>query len=55
MKTDVRTMTAVWMGDERFGQALKRRNLTLSGPTRLRRTFPEWLGLSLFAAVEAAG
>lgn len=53
VKTDVRTMTAIWRGDERFGEALRHRELKLEGPTRLRRSFPEWLGLSLFASVEA--
>lgn len=53
--TDLRTMTAVWRGDERYAEALRRGDIGVRGPERLRRSFPEWLGLSLFAGVEAAG
>lgn len=55
VRTDVRTLTEVWMGDVPFGEALRRKTIRVSGPTRLRRAFPEWLGLSLFATVERAG
>ncbi len=50
--TDLRTMTAVWRGDERLAEALRRGDLTMRGPESLRRSFPDWLGLSLFARVE---
>lgn len=50
--TDLRTMTSVWRGDERFAEALRRQDLTMRGPEGLRRSFPEWLGLSMFAGVE---
>lgn len=50
--TDLRTMTSVWRGDERFAEALRRGDLSMRGPERLRRTFPDWLGLSMFAGVE---
>lgn len=53
VRTDVRTMTGVWMGDFRFPEVLRRRGVELVGPTDLRRSFPGWLGLSLFAGVEA--
>lgn len=53
VRTDVRTMTGIWMGDFRFAEALRRGEVELEGPSRLRRSFPEWLGLSLFAGVEA--
>lgn len=53
--TDLRTMTGIWRGDERYAEALRRGEIRVRGPEKLRRSFPEWLGLSLFAAVEAAG
>lgn len=53
VETDVRTMTAVWMGQERLAEGLRRRDVVLRGPPELRRSFPDWLGLSLFAGVEA--
>jgi hypothetical protein len=37
------------MGELTFAQALRRATLVLRGPTELRRQFPAWLGLSLFA------
>jgi hypothetical protein len=45
-------MTRVWRGDVRFAVALRRHGLRLRGPAPLRRSFPEWLGYSVFAAAE---
>lgn len=50
----LRTMTAVWRGDVSFAEAIRGRDVRMRGPERLRRSFPEWLGFSLFAAVERA-
>lgn len=50
--TRVGTLTGVWMGDVRFSEALRRGKIRVRGPTELRRAFPGWLGLSLFAGVE---
>lgn len=52
VSTDLATMTAVWRGDVRYAEVLRRGELELSGPAELRRSFPEWLGFSLFAGVE---
>lgn len=52
VETDVATMTGVWVGDLRFAEILRRGDVELRGPVELRRSFPEWLGLSLFAGVE---
>ncbi len=52
LATDVRTLTQVWMGDYALGEALRRGDLRLRGPAALRRAFPGWLGLSLFAPYE---
>jgi DNA-binding HxlR family transcriptional regulator len=35
--TDVRTLTAVWMGDVGLGQAIRSGQLKLSGPAKLKR------------------
>lgn len=48
--TDLRAMTAVWRGDDRYAEALRRGDVRVRGPEQLRRSFPEWLGLSLFAS-----
>ena len=52
LKTDVRTMTGIWMGDLSYGVAVQNRNLQIEGPEELRRRFPSWLRLSVFADVE---
>jgi hypothetical protein len=52
VRTDVAVMTGVWVGDFRLAEVVRRGELELRGPTELRRSFPEWLGLSLFAGVE---
>lgn len=53
VETDLRTMTQIWRGDIRYGEVLRRKEIELHGPTQLRRSFPDWLGLSIFAPVEA--
>jgi DNA-binding HxlR family transcriptional regulator len=49
---DLPTMTGIWMGNIRYAEALRRKEIRLRGPAELRRSFPNWLGLSLFAGVE---
>lgn len=52
VRTDVRTMTGIWMGDLSFGTALQSRELEIEGPSELRTRFPTWLQLSTFAEVD---
>lgn len=52
VETDLGTMTGIWVGDFRFSEILRRGEIDLRGPAELRRSFPKWLGLSLFAGVE---
>lgn len=52
VRTTLRTMVDIWMGRLPFVEAVGRREVSLHGPTELRRAFPTWLGLSLFARVE---
>jgi len=51
VEAELATMTGIWVGDYRFDEVLERREVKLRGPSELRRSFPRWLGLSLFAAV----
>lgn len=53
--TDVRTLTAVWLGDARLSWAMRHGKIRLRGPESLRKAFPGWLGLSPFAEVERVG
>lgn len=52
---DLAVMTSVWLGDMSFDEALRSRNVRLTGPRRLARAFPVWLMLSHFAGVVRPG
>ena len=49
--TDLRTMTAIWMGDQSLGAARKAGTLDVTGAAPLRKGMMGWLGLSVFAGV----
>lgn len=51
VRTDVRTFTDIWLGDRSLRHALDDGAVWLGGPPALRRSFPNWLGLSLFAPI----
>jgi DNA-binding HxlR family transcriptional regulator len=50
--TDVRTMTAVWMGDMSLNYALDTGRVELEGLQELRRSVRSWLKLSPLAGVQ---
>ncbi len=52
VRSDARTLTAVWMGDASLTGAVSRRAIELEGPHDLVRSFPRWFGLHPFAGVE---
>lgn len=54
IRTDVRTLTGIWMGDISLGQALRDGRLRLTGTTQLRRDISTWLGRNYFADVKPA-
>jgi DNA-binding HxlR family transcriptional regulator len=47
--TDLRTMTAIWMGLTTVRAEAQRRRLELTGDADLKRSMQSWLGLSPFA------
>ncbi len=51
VRSDVQTLTDIWLGDLGLAQALKAEMLWLGGDVELRRSFPDWLGLSAFAGI----
>jgi DNA-binding HxlR family transcriptional regulator len=55
VEADVAAMTAVWLGDISFEQALRSKGLRVMGPRRLASAFPTWLMLSRFANVARPG
>lgn len=52
LSSDVRTLTNIWMGNTTWASALRTGTLKLTGNSELRRAFPRWLKLSLFAGVK---
>ena len=53
VRSDPKTLTAVWVGDLSLGVALSRRAIEIEAPDHLVRSFPKWFGLHpLFAGVE---
>jgi DNA-binding HxlR family transcriptional regulator len=50
--SDVRTMTAVWIGNMRLAQAMESGRLEVEGPRQLRARFGSWLNLSSFAPIK---
>lgn len=49
VSTDLRTMTAIWMGLETVRQAVSGRRLKITGDSKLAADIQTWLGLSPFA------
>ena len=52
VRTDLRTMTAIWMGLETVSKAVDEERLLLVGDQALQRDMQAWLGLSIFSGVE---
>ena len=50
VSTDLKTMTAIWMGLENVRSAVSAERLMLTGDRRLAADMQKWLGLSVFAA-----
>lgn len=50
--TDLRTMTAIWMGVTTVAREIRNERLELIGPGDLCRSMQQWLGLSPFAKEE---
>jgi hypothetical protein len=52
---DLAAMTAVWLGDTSFDEAVRSKAVHVMGPTRLASAFPSWLMLSHYAGVARPG
>jgi len=50
--TDIKTMTAIWMGVDTVSNAIKENTLELVGSTSIASSMQSWLGLSPFASTE---
>lgn len=54
IRTDVRTMTEVWMGHRAFAGAIRRGAIQVRGPRKLARQVPRWFKLNTFVELEQA-
>lgn len=52
--TDVKTLTAVWMGDTTLTKAMRENLITLQGSSHLKRSIGTWMGTNYFADVKPA-
>jgi DNA-binding HxlR family transcriptional regulator len=52
--TDLRTLTAVWMGDTTLTKALRQNLIILQGASYLKRSIGTWMGTNYFADVRPA-
>lgn len=52
VSSDLKTMTAIWMGHDTVRAALAQKRLHLTGESALAGNMQSWLGLSPFAKVE---
>ena len=52
--TSVRTLAEVWRGLRPLAQEIRSGRILLEGPAKLRRAFPSWLLLSVFAPIGPA-
>ena len=50
VRSDPKTLTAVWMGDLGVAEALSAQSIELEGPRTLVRSFPKWFGLHPLSA-----
>jgi DNA-binding HxlR family transcriptional regulator len=52
VRTSLRTMTRIWLGDDDLEHALREHALALEGPRTLVQAFPSWLKFSAITRVE---
>ncbi len=54
VSSDLRTMTAIWMGYDSLKKALREGNVKLTGDKQLAQNIETWIGLSPFAKEKSA-
>ena len=54
ISTDLRTLTAVWMGDSTWHGEIRRGGMRLAGASQLRRDILKWFGTNFYANVKPA-
>ncbi|MGA7178945.1 MAG: helix-turn-helix domain-containing protein [Thiobacillaceae bacterium] len=54
LSTDLKTLTAVWIGDTTIMNAIRENKVAVDGSSHLRKNIAVWFGSSYFADVRAA-
>jgi DNA-binding HxlR family transcriptional regulator len=54
ISTDLRTLTAAWMGDTTIMKAIREKRVVLSGLPHLKKNIAVWLGTNYYADVKQA-
>ncbi len=54
IRTRLKTMTQIWLGDVSIAKARREKLLELSGNTALKNDMPKWIGRSLLASIPPA-
>ena len=54
LSSDLKTLTAVWMGDTTIMKAMREKTVTVSGSSYLKKNIAVWLGTNYYADVKAA-
>jgi DNA-binding HxlR family transcriptional regulator len=54
IRTRLKTMTQIWLGDTSVSKARRDKQLELSGNTALKNNMPKWIGRSLLAGIPPA-
>ena len=52
--SDLKTLTAAWMGDTTFMKAMREKSIELTGSTHLKKSIGIWLGTNYYADVKPA-
>lgn len=52
--SELKTLTAVWMGDSTIMKAIRENKVTITGSSHLRKNIAVWFGSSYFADVKSA-
>jgi len=52
--SDLKTMTAVWMGDTTIMKAMREKAVLINGSSYLKKNIPVWLGTNYYADVKPA-
>jgi len=54
LSTDLKTLTAIWMGDTTVMKAMREKSLVVSGSAYLKKSIVIWLGTNYYADVKTA-